>query len=226
MASDEHTGDVRVLWEVIDDLLEHLGTAEIDDVARARKEYDERRGRVFEDEELWEAWTQSFLEWYVVERVGPGASYPPGARALAAAIDPARTGALRAWLTSHRSLFEVQSMKAGHVALLDLIGGGRFSVSEQRVLHGVSVGDVAEMRIIGYAGEVSFGRTFCYHPTGTRDAIVGHATRMLAEGADRRDAIDYCASLRIRCLRYRHVSPVRIYETATAAPQRANGDSG
>ncbi len=205
---------VAFLYGVLDDMIELYGSDDyVDDIARARREYDDRRGRVFEDEELWELWTQGFLEWYVVEGV-TGATPPALAYLAERANDARRQAAVRAWLTSYRSLFEVRTLKEGQVELFDLLGGGIFSVAEPRAMHGVSIGHVAEMRVVGFEGDVLFGRTFCFHPEGTGQAILKHARRIYQQGGDRRDVIDYCASLRIRCERYRHVSPARIYETA------------
>lgn len=198
-----------------------------DTVAAARQEYDARRGRVFEDEALWESWSQAFIEWYLTERplaAGPAGprGRPPAAHAVMDAAgreaspwaDPRARAAARAWLTSHRSLFEVRALRAGRVELLDLVGGGQFSVREPRAMLGVSAGDVAEMRLIGFEDEVLFGRTFCFHPAGTRDAIAARARRMRADGHTRQDIVDFCASLRLRCERYRHVAPARIYASA------------
>jgi hypothetical protein len=213
-----------VLAAVIDEAIERFGgAAHTGVITAARQEYDARRGRVFEDEPLWEAWTQAFLEWYVLERpLAEAQGRPAAVQVLDDARrqgDAQREAAARACLVSHRSLFEVRALTAGRVELLDLIGGAQFSVCEPRAIVGVSVGDVAEMRLIGFAGEVLFGRTFCYHPSGTRDAIVAQVRDMRAQGGSRQDMVDFCASLRIRCQRYRHVPPARIY--AAARPQQA-----
>jgi hypothetical protein len=103
-------------------------------------------------------------------------------------------------------------MARGRIELLDLLGGAEFHVAEQRTLHGVEVGDVAELRLVGVAGEVRFGRTFIYHPKVARDAIVELARHRLAAGASRRDVIDLIAQLRVQITRYRHMSPARIYQ--------------
>jgi hypothetical protein len=232
-AAGPDDSSVAFLHAVLDDVIALYGSEPHTGAAlAARKEYHERRDRVFEDQPLWEAWTQAFLEWYVIERPhadapdAPGA--PPAARYLApylASIDPGderRRTALRAWLTSYRSLFEVRALRAGQVELVDLLGGGQFLVDEQRALAGVSVGDVAELRLIGFEDRVRFGKTFCFHPAGTRDAIVTHARRMVEQGHGRRDIMDLCARLRVRCERYRHVSPVRVYQTAPSTLARAS----
>ncbi|MEM9489162.1 MAG: hypothetical protein AAGC55_08455, partial [Myxococcota bacterium] len=64
---------VSFLYATLDEVIGELsGQDHVGQVATARAEYEGRRGRVFEDEELWENWTQAFLEWYAVERVPDG----------------------------------------------------------------------------------------------------------------------------------------------------------
>jgi hypothetical protein len=215
-------GAAAVLAGVADALIERFG-GDTGDIAAARAEYDERRGRVFEDEDLWETWSQAFVEWYVAERVRPGQEYPPAVLALPDEPDERRRAAIRALVTSQRSLFEIRALSGGKVEVFDLLGGAAFAVAEKRTLHGVSLGDVAEVRVIGFEDEVYFGRTFLYHPSGTRDAIVAHARRMFAAGKDRRDVIDFCASLRVRCERYKHVQARRVYEQGERPPAESAG---
>jgi len=202
---------------LLDEVIETLyarHTADPDAASAARREYEERRGKVHQEDELWEPWSAAFVEWYVVERVAPGETLPPAARTareLAAAGDP-RAEVARALVTSQRSLFEIRALTRGRIELLDLLGGAMFHVDEQRALHGVEVGDVAELRLVGIAGEVLFGRTFIYHPKVARTAIVERARAMLASGSTRRDVIDHIAQLRVQVTRYRHMPVVRVYE--------------
>jgi hypothetical protein len=97
------------------------------------------------------------------------------------------------------------------VRVRDLCRGGLFDVSEQRSLHGVETGDVAEVRLIGFEGKVRFGRTFLYHPTGTAAALEERVVQLRAQGRSTEDILDQCAALRLRTERYRHVDPVRLY---------------
>jgi hypothetical protein len=202
------------LLDAVAELLYARHTADPEAASAARREYEERRGKVHQDDELWEPWSAAFVEWYVVERVANGQARPPAAQTyheLAAAGDP-RADAVAALVTSHRSLFEVRAMARGRIELLDLLGGAAFNVDEQRALHGVEVGDVAELRLVGIAGEVQFGRTFIYHPKAARAAIVERAHAMLATGSTRRDIIDHVAQLRVHVTRYRHMPVARVYE--------------
>jgi hypothetical protein len=202
-----------LLDEVTEDLYARH-TQDSEPAATARREYEERRGKVHQDDELWEPWSAAFVEWYVVERVAPGDRLPLAAqtyRELAAQGDP-RADVVKALVTSQRSLFEVKAVGKGRVELLDLLGGAELAVDEQRTLHGVEVGDVAELRLVGVRDEVRFGRTFIYHPKAARAAIVERARAMLAKGATRRDVIDQVAQLRVTVTRYRHMPAARVYE--------------
>jgi hypothetical protein len=200
---------------LLDEVIEELyatHTADTDAAAAARKDYEQRRGKVHQDDELWEAWSAAFVEWYVIERVGEG-GVPPAARTYRElAVEDPKRDVVGALITSQRSLFEVRSVSKGKVELLDLLGGAVFVVEENRALHGVEIGDVAELRLVGVAGEVRFGRTFVYHPKAARAAIVERARAMLAKGASRRDVIDQVAQLRVQVTRYRHMAPARVYE--------------
>jgi len=202
---------------LLDEVIETLyarHTTDPEAASVARREYEERRGKVHQDDELWEPWSAAFVEWYVVERIASGARHPPAAatyRELAAAGDP-RAPVVRALVTSQRSLFEIRAMARGRIELLDLLGGAAFHVDEQRALHGVEVGDVAELRLVGISGEIQFGRTFIYHSKAARAAIVERARAMLAGGSTRRDVIDHIAQLRVQVTRYRHMPVARVYE--------------
>ncbi len=201
------------LLEEVTEELYARHTNDSDAAGAARREYEERRGKIHQDDELWEPWSAAFVEWFVVERTGQG-EVPPAVqtyRELAAASDP-RASVVSALLTSQRSLFEVRAIAAGKITLLDLLGGAEFHVTEQRAMVGVEVGDVAELRLVGIGGEVRFGRTFIYHPKTARAAIVERARAMLGKGKTRRDVIDQVAQLRTLLLRYRHMAPARVYE--------------
>lgn len=201
-----------LLEQVIEELYARH-TVDSQAAAAARRDYEERRGRVHQEDELWEPWSAAFVEWFVVERVGPG-GLPPAlvtAREMREAGDE-RADLVASLVTSHRSLFEVIAMKPGRIEVLDLLGGAEMHVVEQRALHGVEVGDVAELRLVGARGEVRFGRTFIYHPKAARNAIVERSRAMLAKGSSRRDVIDAIAQLRVQVTRYRHMAPSRVYE--------------
>ena len=207
------TGEVRELDLALDALVQRFAQGVYaEEIARARAEYAERTGRVFEEDEIYEARTLAFLEWYALERPLEGAGVAPVEVVLAEPLEDHARACWTAWATSHRSLYGVAKLDDGGVQLVDLVGGARFAVDERRRLHGVAVGDVVEARLIGWRQKVRFGRTFCFHPGEAKKAILGHVRRVLAGGGSRADAVDAVAALRVRSLRYKHVEPSRVYQ--------------
>jgi hypothetical protein len=205
---------VRELDAALDELIQRFGGgAHAAEIARARAQYAERTGRVFEEDEIYEARTVAFLEWYVLERPLESAGITPAASALAeSGGDQELREAWRAWATSHRSLFLVVKLGEPGLLLRDLCGGASFLIDERRQLHGLARRDVIEARLVGWRGRVRFGRTFCFHPGDAGKAIAAHVRRIRERGGSRADAVDHVAALRVRALRYKHVEPARVYE--------------
>ncbi len=213
---------IAILTREIESLIHRFGDSQFDDeVSSARDGYCDRRGRVFEEDEDWENFTKGFLEWYVVERPWQDKDVPPAALVCAEIEDTGRRAALRALVASQRSLVEVCRMGRLGLQVTDLIGGARFAVTENRDLAGLQVGNVVEMRLIGFQDEIHLGRSFVFHPEGTSAAISAMASSMRQAGKKRSDIIDHLCLLRSRALSYGHVSPIRIYENPSLVP----GDS-
>jgi hypothetical protein len=203
---------MRELDSALDELIERFGTGEYkDEVVRARAAHAERTGKVYEDDELYEARTVAFLEWYVLERPLDATGAPPVEKAILESEDEDSKQAWRAWATSLHSLFLVEKIGEPVMRLRDLVGGARFEVDERRRLHGVAARDVIEARLVGWRGRVRFGRTFCFHPGATHASIVRHIRRVLGGGGTRADAVAHIASLRVRALRYKHMTPAKVY---------------
>jgi hypothetical protein len=66
---------------------------------------------------------------------------------------------------------------------------------------------------VGWRERVRFGRTFDFHPPGTRAAILALVARM--KGSRRAEILDAIAALHVRALRYKHVAPAKVYESTT-----------
>jgi hypothetical protein len=213
-ASDSSVGD-PTLYGVMDRLMASFTSEElVPEVTRAREQYEARRGLVREDEELWDLWSQIFVEWFALEWTGGEDARPPAARMLERTPEGKDAVTLRAWLRSQRALCEILAMRPGVVRVRDFLRGGMFEVAENRSLHGVEVGDIAEVRLIGFDGRVRFGRTFLFHPSGTRAVIEEQVAQRLAQKMSPEEILDHCAQLRLRTERYRHVDPVRVYRAA------------
>jgi hypothetical protein len=204
---------------VIQTLVERLATVFAEgenklEAMRAREEYFERAGKVFDDDgELFESRMAAFLEWYIIERNfqdGP----PPALRVLSEPpgrfTEEERRAAVHLH-TSHRSLFELGSMADGRLELDDLIGGARFWVQERRSTIGFETGALFEARLLWNGEAVVFGKTFLFHPPDVRERVL----ELVDKGADAATpaaALMFQLSrLYVRWHRLGHLSAAKIY---------------
>jgi hypothetical protein len=188
---------------------------------RAREEYLERAGKVFDDDaELFEGRIASFLEWYIIER-GFRDGPPPALRVVAEPAsawgftDEERRRAVHL-ATSVRSLFEISAMQrgpGGRVELEDLLGGGRFSVLERRSTIGLEVGALFEARLFWDGESVVFGKTFLFHPPDARESVLRQVDRVVAQagGPGAEDLLFKLSRAHVKWHRLGHLSAAKVY---------------
>jgi hypothetical protein len=186
----------------------------ITEMERARQEYDAARGRVYDDDELFEAHIAGFLEWYVLERPLPDGQ-PPVVVALREA-GVAEERQLRALALSYRSVFEVVDTFAGELLLSDLVSDGLWRVDQDPPLDGIDPGDIFEARLIPWASRVVFGQAFCFHPRQARESIHAllHAAEL--ERKLRPEIVFALAEMRLRQSRFRNIAVEKIYTLGSA----------
>ncbi|MEO5770412.1 MAG: hypothetical protein ABIS92_18800 [Polyangia bacterium] len=204
---------------VIQTLVERLATVFAEgenklEAMRAREEYFERAGKVFDDDgELFESRMAAFLEWYIIERNfqdGP----PPALRVLAEQpgrfADEERRAAVHLY-TSHRSLFELGSMAHGRLELDDLIGGARFWVQERRSTIGFETGALFEARLLWNGEAVVFGKTFLFHPPDVRERVLQLVDKAADAATPAAELMFQLSRLYVRWHRLGHLSAAKIY---------------
>lgn len=202
------------LTRVIDALIERCAGDRAEVAAAARAGFDERRGRVFEDEEIWETRTAMFLAYFATEWIDPDTGETPAttaARTAPGSIDERERAALHALSRSYRCLAEIIELGDGVVVIEDLIGGAHIEITERRGLPGVSTGDIAELRIAAFEGNVHLVPGILWHPPDTRAALRAHVVDLDARGVAREAICDFAASLMVRSLRYGHRQPAEVY---------------
>lgn len=192
----------------------------------ARDEWAERAGVVHHDEPLYEERTAAFLDWFALDRPagatgtrGPTPVEKMLAEATPERVSPAERTALTALCASHRSLYRVRELfdsAEGHGLVLDdLWGGGSFRARDRRVIAGVIRGDLLDARLftdVESPPDVLLGRIVCVHPREAEPAVRRIAEASHAAGEPRDELLFRLLRLRVRCERYRHVSPLRVYE--------------
>jgi len=208
-----------MLHRLLDRLAERYSEGEHKlEAMRAREEYFERAGKVFDDDaELFEGRMASFLEWYVLERPMAATGVPPVARAVAGADDahPAAERRVLALLAAtHRSLFELHGIADQLLDVEDLVGGARFAVRERRNPLGMTVGDVFEARLCWDGEAVVFGRTFLFHPPDARDVVIDWVERAVGSGVARDEILFHLSRQHVRWHRLGHIGAAKVYRDA------------
>lgn len=200
------------------------------DLVAARDEWNRLAGKVHDDEPLYEERAGAFLEWCALERRGDGA--PPIVERLLTertrdAAPTEELAALTALCASHRSLFRVRAITvedgASGLLLDDVWGGGAFLAKERRQLAGINPGDILDARLVADVEsppELLLTRILCVHPREAEPAVRRHIERARRDHGARADLLFLLLRLRVRCERYRHMQPARIYAAGDSFKER------
>jgi hypothetical protein len=205
---------VSVLATVLDRVIAFAARDEAETV-KAREEWAEKAGRVFDDDSLYEERTTAFLEWYALERELASGKVPAERFLAEERLDDKEGAWVHALATSHRSLFEVQKVHEGIILLEDLLGGGAFAVTERRRLPGVEDNEIFEVRLVANVitpPKLLFTRAFQFHPREARVEIKRQAERARKAGEARAETLFRLLRLRLKALRYKHVTADKIYK--------------
>lgn len=205
---------MSVLATVLDRVIAFAARDEAETV-KAREEWAEKAGRVFDDDALYEERTTAFLEWYALERELPSGKVPAERFLAEEPLDDKEGAWVHALATSHRSLFEVQKVSDGVILLDDLLGGGAFAVTERRRLPGIEETEVLEARLVANPvspPELLFTRAFQFHPREARSELKRQAERARKAGEARGETLFRLLRLRLKALRYKHVTADKIYK--------------
>jgi hypothetical protein len=182
------------------------------EIRRARTEYDEQRGRIYDDDELFETHMALFLEWYVLERPVVGSDPPIVHLLREGPVAEAERPLLEALARSQRSLYEyIDEVARGQVLLRDLVLDGLWRVAKGPLGDGLDVGDLFEARLVPWEGGVRFGPSFFFHPREARRAILEIQDRLRREGRLGLDVTFLVAEMRLRYSRFRNIAVERIY---------------
>lgn len=201
---------------IVFEVLERATARAAEDQGRlvaARTEWERLAGVVHDDEPLYEERAAAFLEWFLIDHHPSPEEPTPIEPLIARAAGPERA-ALIALATSHRSLFRVREAHPDGVTLDDLWGGGAFRVHERRRLAGLAAGELFDARLVAdveSAPQLLFARTFCFHPREAEPGLRSRVADARRAGEPRETLLFRLLRLRVRCERYRHVSPARVY---------------
>jgi hypothetical protein len=203
-----------MLAQILDRVIAFAARDEAE-LVRAREEWSEKAGRVFDDDPLYEERTTAFLEWFALERPLPSGAFAVERFLAEEPQSDERAGDwLRALGRTHRSLFEVREIKEGEIVLDDLLAGGAFAVTERRRLPGIEPTEILEARLVANPvtpPELLFTRAFQFHPHDARVELKKQADKARKAGEPRAEALFRFLRLRLKATRYQHVAADKIY---------------
>lgn len=188
------------------------------ELRRAKAEFVERTGELFESDPSFERRLASFLEWYVLDRpVSFGKGETPAQmfiEQLGNERDARDVERMRCLTRSKLSLFEFRRSKGEHMHIIDLLTGEKHEVYERRKAAGLEPNDILEARIIPLEDKTVFAEAFAFVPRAARRAILKVTKAYRKEGspaAERMNLLHRVSYFTNRCERYKHVDPKQIF---------------
>jgi len=201
-----------------EDLLERVQIAAasdgIDEIRLAREEFHTLTGEFDEGEPWYDLRMHMFLDWYLLDRVGPSGLTPierylVDHRDLLAPDELAQTINLTVTL---RSVFRITRIRASALLLDDLTGGGHWLTRWTLPTVGLKVGDIIDTRIVLVGDEPTTGRGTVLHPRDAQEAIVRIVERAALEGMPPRAVVDHLDKMRLKLDRYSNVRIRHVYQ--------------
>lgn len=187
------------------------------ELSRAREEFVQRTGDLFESDAAYERRLASFLEWYVLDRPVSFAPHTTPAKMYIEAVRDTMTTPqlteLRLLTRTQLSVFEFLGAKPEQVKLKDLLTAQKLTVFERRKPAGLEPGDIIEARLVPWSDTHVLSETVGVHPRAARKTIVKVTKRFRKRdpNGDRVGLVHRLAYFANRCERYAHRDPREIY---------------
>jgi hypothetical protein len=204
--------------EMYEEMVRFASEGELgEELQRARAEYLERTGELFESDDAYERRIAAFLEWYVLDRpIGSGTYQTPAAlyvEHMTPTLTESEVGRLEGLTRTTLSLFEFRGAKKDTLKVKNLLTNEKHNVFERRKPAGLESGDILEARIIPFDDKLLFSDSFAVHPREARKTILKAAKTFRKNGNDdgRIDLVHRVARLANKCVRYAHVDPKQIF---------------
>jgi len=142
------------------------GEAQLVEVRRARREFQDLTGKFEEDEPWFEQRMTLFLEWYVFDRPGPDGLVPADRFLVeeGGRLDPAEREIFAGLTCTQRSLMRIDRWQVALIEMTDMIGGASWSVRQQEPMEGLQRGDLIDARVVPYRDELQLVGACCSIP--------------------------------------------------------------
>lgn len=202
----------------LDPVIEEFTTGEYyPEVYKAKEEYFEKAGVVYEDDAEFEQRMSIFMDWYIFDRDLPGVDLPPIKYYFRRNKDRLSNDDLniyRDFCSTIHSIFRLKrrTWNRQGLIILDLFSNKAHTVMDPEVNQGFARGDIFEARIIPFRGGTEFSRGFCFHPVEMGPFILGEIKKVrFQDKARQTKLILQLSSMKLKHLRFQHIDIRHIY---------------
>lgn len=187
------------------------------EVYNAKKEYFEKAGVVYEDDEEFEQRMCIFMDWYIFDRDLPGVDLPPVKYYFKKNKERFTSEELNIYkdlcATIH-SIFRLRRFTWGKNSFVihDLFSNKSFKVTDPEINRGFSKGDLFEGRIIPFKGTYEFSLGFCFHPAEMESFILNEIKKVRFQDKGKQTKLTLqLAGMKLKHLRFKHIDVRHIY---------------
>ena len=187
------------------------------EVFRAKQEFFERAGVVYEEDPEFEQRMNLFMDWYLFDRDLPGVDLPPiryFIRQNQSQFSGEDKTTYENLSTSIHTLFLLKGFTwfGKNLIVQDLFSQKKYIVRDPKLKHAFSRGDIFEGRIFPTDGKWSLAQGFCFHPVEMRSFIMGEIKKIRFQDRSRHlKLILQLAQMKLKHQRYAHIDVKHIY---------------
>jgi hypothetical protein len=210
---------LELFQEKLEPIIREFTTGEFyPEVFRAKQEFFERAGTVYDDDSEFEQRMNLFMDWYLFDRDLPAVDLPPiryYVRQHQSEFSPEDKQIFEDLSHSIHSLFLLTRFswfKKDHLVIQDLFSRKKYVVSDPKLKQAFSRGDIFEGRIFPNGSTWHFARGFCFHPIEMRSFIVNEIKKIRFQDRSRHlKLILQLAQMKLKHIRYAHIDVKHIY---------------
>lgn len=202
----------------LDPVIEEFTTGEYyPEVYKAKHEFFEKAGIVYEDDPEFEQRMCIFMDWYIFERDLPGVDLPPIKYFFRRNKDRLSNEELAIYGDFCRTIHSIFRLKRTTwfnrgLVVQNLFSRKSYTVNDSDMNQGFTRGDVFEARLIPFRGTFEFSRGFCFHPVEMSAFIEGEIEKVRNQDRNRQTRlILQLASMKLKHLRFNHIDIRQIY---------------
>jgi len=187
------------------------------EVYKAKHEYFEKAGIVYEDDPEFEQRMCIFMDWYLFERDLPGVDLPPIKWFFRKQKESLPSDELGIYGDFCRTIHSIFRMKRDAwigkgLVVQDLFSRKTYTVQDADLNQGFTRGDIFEARLIPFRGGYEFSRGFCFHPVEMSSFIEKEIHKVRHQDRVRQTKlILQLAAMKLNHLRFEHIDIREIY---------------